>query len=211
MTGVAVSLLLVIAAVKWWPPPAPDADEPEIPYALGPDLIEIEEITPTQQARRMAPPPPAPLPPVLVPNDVLVEEIVLDIAENYLPVEEPGDDERMAEGADAGASTQAVVEVGPKPVRFVEPEYTREARRRKVRAEVVVEVFVDEQGRVRRTEVVERYLLSENRGGRERVETLGYGLEEAAVAAAERWLFRPARRNGQPVPSYTTLTFSFGV
>lgn len=211
MVSMAVSLLLVIAAVKWWPLPSPEADEGEIPYAIGQEVIEIEEITQTRQAQRRAPPPPAPLPPVLVPNDELVEEIDLDISENYLPVDEPGDDTLFAEGADEGTSTQAVVEVGPKPVRFVEPEYTREARRRKVRAEVVVEVLVDETGRVQETEVVERYLFAEDEEHRERVATLGYGLEEAAVAAAERWLFRPARRNGEPIQSYTTLTFSFGV
>ena len=89
----------------------------------------------------------------------------------------------------------------------MEPEYTREARRARIRTEIVVEVQVSPTGQVLSATVVERYLLTPRR---RRVDTLGYGLEEAALAAARRWRFRPARVNDQPVASFTRITFSFG-
>jgi protein TonB len=42
------------------------------------------------------------------------------------------------------------------------------------------------------------------------VPSLGYGLEESALDAASRSLFRPAEQNGEPVATRTTITFTFG-
>ncbi|MDX1546700.1 MAG: energy transducer TonB, partial [Rhodothermales bacterium] len=113
---------------------------------------------------------------------------------------------------DADASTSAPsVETAPKPVRIVEPEFPRAARRKGVRAEVVVRVLVDARGRVQQTEIVERFLLKGREDAREAVPEIGFGVEESVLAAAERWLFRPARKDGQAVTSYTTFTLSIGV
>lgn len=174
------------------------------------EVIDVDEIQPTRQARR-APPPPAPPIPVIVPDDVVLEEYELDFSDSHLlDLEDPGEDIAETEGTDAVA-TGGGTTVGPKAVRFVEPEYTREARRRRIRAEVVVEVLVDDRGRVQETLIEERFILDREGGSKTPVTELGYGLEEAAVSAAKRWIFRPARENGKPVPSYTTLTFTFGV
>jgi protein TonB len=201
------SLLVLVGAIKLWPMPSPEPN-PDVTYSVGQDVIEVEEILPTRQAQK-APPPPAPPPPVVVPNDALLEDFDLDLTDSFIITEEPGDDDLLVDGVDGERSAAAVVEVGPKPVRFVEPEYTREARRKNVRAEVIVQVTVDARGRVEATQIVDRYVLADE--GRQQVGELGYGLEEAALTAAERWLFRPASRNGEPVTSTTTLTFSFGV
>ncbi|MFV1981585.1 MAG: energy transducer TonB [Rhodothermia bacterium] len=40
---------------------------------------------------------------------------------------------------------------------------------------------------------------------------VGFGVEEAALSAADRWRFRPARHGGRVVQTYYTLTFRFGV
>ena len=170
----------------------------------------MEEIQPTRQARQ-APPPPSPPIPIVVPDDVVLDEFALDLSDaNLLDVEEPGPDEELSEGTDAVVNAGGAT-VGPKAVRFVEPEYTREARRRRVRAEVVIEVFIDDRGRVQETSIEERFILDKDGASKTPVAELGYGLEEAAVSAARRWVFRPARENGKPVASYTTLTFTFGV
>ena len=95
-------------------------------------------------------------------------------------------------------------------MRFVEPEWPREARRKRIRADVLVEVLVDEKGLVREAKVVERFLYQGDSDQKEEVPELKYGLEEAAVAAAKRWMFQPARQDGNPVKSYKTITFSFG-
>ena len=75
----------------------------------------------------------------------------------------------------------------------------------------MIEVLVDEKGKVQEAKIVQRYVYSKNKKEKKSVAILGYGLEESALSAAQRWTFRPARQNGYPVQSYTTLTFSFGV
>lgn len=211
MASMVVALSLLLAAVRLWPIPSGEETEARIYQAPGQVTIQMEEIVPTRQ-QQQTPPPPAPLPPVVVPDDVIVEEVELDFSDSFLPIEDPGDDTLLLEG-DAPATTgPAVADTGPKPVRIVEPKYTRAAEKKKVRAEVVVEVLVDEKGRVRETRVLERFLLGKDDADpKQAVTDLGYGLEEAAIAAAEQWLFRPARQGGEAVRSYHTLTFKFGV
>lgn len=205
LSTTVLALLVIIALVRWWPVDG-TSPEPALVEAGAQEQIQVDEIRPTRQSTDLRPPPPAPLPPILVADDVIIEQDELDLTERFLPIEEPG---LAAPAAPAGET--AMVYEGPKPIRVVEPEYTRAAHRRRVRAEVVVGVRVDERGRVSEAWVMKRLLLGDDDEGPREVESLGYGLEEAAMAAAERCLFRPARRNGQAVESETTLGFGFGV
>ena len=66
------------------------------------------------------------------------------------------------------------------------PVYTDEARNLKLEGEVLLEVMFGANGQLHVNRVV--------RG-------LGHGLDEAAIAAANRMRFKPALRNGQPVDS----------
>ncbi len=211
MACLAGSLLLLIGLFRWWPPRGA-GDVPNIVFnTSGQEVIEIEEVLQTSQ-REKKPPPPAPLPPIIVPDDDILDDPIVDITDDFLPVDEPGEDLVAEAGADTGTEKQVRSQVGPKPVRIVEPEYTREAQKKKIRAEVVVEVLVNAHGRVDDARILERFLLGKDKDDpRTPVPQLGYGLEEAALAAARGWMFRPARENGQPVPSYTALTFSFGI
>ncbi|MDQ7040360.1 MAG: energy transducer TonB [Rhodothermus sp.] len=207
MASLAFTLGLVMLVVRLWPAPDRSASHTIIYRSLAPEVIALEEIMPTRQARP-APPPPVPPLPVVVPDEIPLEEAVINPDVNRLFLEETGTDPFAAEGALEGTLAAApAFEVGPKPIRFVEPEYTRAARRARIRAEIVVEVQVSPTGQVLSAAIVERYLLTPHR---QRVDTLGYGLEEAALAAARRWRFRPARVNKQPVSSFTRITFSFG-
>ncbi|SHK09989.1 energy transducer TonB [Rhodothermus profundi] len=207
MASLAFTLGLVVLVVRLWPAPDRTALPAAVYRSLSPEVIALEEVLPTRQARP-APPPPVPPLPVVVPDEVLLEEVNITADANRLLLEEAGTDPFAAEGALEGTLAAApAFEVGPKPVRFVEPEYTRAARRARIRAEIVVEVQVSPTGQVLSATIVERYLLAPYR---QRVDTLGYGLEEAALAAARRWRFRPARVNDQPVASFTRITFSFG-
>lgn len=207
----AAALLIVIASVHLWPPPDADRNS-AVDYRISDqEVIEIEEIQPTAQ-NQQAPPPPAPPIPIVVPDDTFLDEHEIDFSDApALEVEEPGQDVKLADGPTDIEQAPAGPTVGPKAVRFVEPEYTREARRRRVRAEVVVEVLVGDGGRVLETRIEERFLLDRNGTAKTPVQEVGYGLEEAALSAARRWIFRPARENGKPISAYTTLTFTFGV
>ena len=207
--SLAATLILLIGLVRLWPPPPSGGDSPAAFRVSEQETIDVEEILPTRQARR-APPPPAPPIPIVVPDEVVLDVVELDFSEaNLLDLDDAGEEAENTEGEAVPAS--GGVTVGPKAVRFVEPEYTREARRKRVRAEVVVEVLVDDKGRVQETSIEERFILDDDDGSKTPVAEVGYGLDEAAVSAAKRWIFRPARENGRAVASYTTLTFTFGV
>jgi len=205
------ALILAWGSVLYWPVPT-DPDYSGVTFDIrGDDLVTLEQIQPTQQQHHK-PPPRAPIPPVVVPDDVVLDDEVLDLQDEFLAVDDPGEDSTEDEGVVAptnGISARA--DSGPKPVRIVEPEFSREARRKNLRVEVVLEILVDASGKVKTARVIERYALNKDKTRKGAVGVIGYGIEEAAIAAAERWTFRPARKGGQRVESYTTLTFSFGV
>ena len=205
----AGAILLLIAIFTFWPLPGEQELEPFPYHTGGQEVIALEDIQPTRQSKK-PPPPPPPMIPMVVPDDIFIESEI-EIKDAFLTLEEYGTEQDLAEGTDGEASSAKAPEVGPKPLRFVEPEYTREARRKNVKAEIVIEVLVDEKGKVQEAKIVERYVYSKNSKEKNTVPSLNYGLEESALSAAQRWTFRPARQNGSPVQSYTTLTFSFGV
>jgi TonB family protein len=74
------------------------------------------------------------------------------------------------------------------------PAYTEEARRLKVEGEVLLEVTLQADGKVKVLRVV--------RG-------LGHGLDESAIRAAEQISFKPAMRDGQPADSNAVLHIIF--
>jgi len=208
LLGALVLVLgLVIALVQWWPAPTPAG--PEGPFGeQGPERIQVNEIQPTAQSRERTPPPPAPLPPVVVPNDVVIEEKI-EFGEGTLAIEDPGDDERFQEGNSETTTAARRPDTNARLFRAVQPDYPSSAREDHVRARVRVSVLVSKTGQVKEATVLKRWRLSD--GGRARlVADLEYGLEEAALVAARRSRFRPAQHNGTPVASQTTITFEFG-
>lgn len=85
------------------------------------------------------------------------------------------------QAVDSGPPTTPV-EITFKP----NPVYTEEARQLKLEGEVLLEVMFRTNGQLQVNRVV--------RG-------LGHGLDEAAIAAANKMRFKPALRTGQPVDS----------
>lgn len=90
---------------------------------------------------------------------------------------------------DGGPATNAV-EITYKP----QPVYTDEARSLKLEGEVLLEVMFAANGTLHVNRVV--------RG-------LGHGLDEAAIAAANKMKFKPALRMGQPMDSTAIVHVSF--
>lgn len=82
------------------------------------------------------------------------------------------------------------VEIVSKP----RPVYTEQARELRIEGEVVLEVTFVATGQLRVLRVVG---------------SLGHGLDEAAVDAAKKIEFTPARRNGRPVDHTATLRVVF--
>ncbi len=208
MATTAASLLLLVLLVHFWPATTGHDPVHLLYRAPSREVIAMEEIQPTMQQRK-PPPPPAPLPPVVMPEDRLLED-PLDLDTDFLAIEEAGLP-ALNTPADAAPTNALHADAGPKPIILAEPEYPRAARRRNIRAEVTLRVEIDRRGRVTSHEIVGRYLLSEEGQSRQPVEELGFGLEEAALSAAYRWMFRPARKQGEAVNSQHVLSIKFGV
>jgi len=83
----------------------------------------------------------------------------------------------------------------PLPIYKPAPPYTREARKAKVKGTVVLWIVVDAQGNVS--------------DAREVSQRLGKGLDEKAVETVRTWKFKPATRNGVPVPVRVMVGVSF--
>ena len=104
---------------------------------------------------------------------------------------------------DSRAKVERMVEAWPKR------DALWEVQRRYGKAQIIVEVLITETGSVEDPRIVECYVGAP--GSRRRVLGIGYGLEEAALAAAPRWIFYPAYKDGKPARSYHEIAFGFGV
>ncbi|WP_251964156.1 energy transducer TonB, partial [Salinibacter ruber] len=151
---------------------------------------------------------PAPAPPKVVPNNVVIEDKI-EFGTSALAVDVPGDDDQLRDGTTDTPRAARTPDTNARLFRAVQPDYPTAAREASVQARVRVAVQVSETGRVTGATVLKRWRLPDE--GRARtVARLDHGLEEAALVAARRSRFRPAQQNGQPVASQTTLTFEFG-
>jgi TonB family protein len=82
----------------------------------------------------------------------------------------------------------------PQVIFKTEPEFSEEARKAKVQGTVVVEAFIGKDGRIHQAHI---------RHG------LGLGLDEKALEAVAKWLFRPATRRGKPVDVPAVIEINF--
>ncbi len=82
----------------------------------------------------------------------------------------------------------------PKLIHSEEPEYSEDARKARYQGTVLLSIQIDASGHVSNIRVL--------RG-------LGLGLDEKAMAAVEKWIFRPALARGRPVaaPAQVVVTF----
>lgn len=109
----------------------------------------------------------------------------------------------------AGFAAQAALPSAPKQARQLEsgpatnpveitykpnPIYSDEARQLRLEGEVLLEVMFSSTGQLHVNRVV--------RG-------LGHGLDEAAIAAANKMRFKPALRSGEPVDSTAVVHVVF--
>jgi len=75
-----------------------------------------------------------------------------------------------------------------------EPQYTEEARKAGVQAIVVASLVVREDGSSVDVRVIRK---------------AGFGLDEKAVESIQTWQFKPAMKEGKPVPVFATVEVSF--
>ncbi|MCL5005220.1 MAG: energy transducer TonB [Acidobacteria bacterium] len=100
------------------------------------------------------------------------------------------------EGAGTGGGAYSVGGnvSAPIPIYKPEPPYSEEARKAKYQGTCVLWIVVDAQGNVQQAQVVK---------------PLGMGLDENALRTVKTWKFKPAMRNGVPVPVRVMVEVSF--
>ena len=86
----------------------------------------------------------------------------------------------------------------PMLLREQRPTYTPEAMRLKIQGVVILEAVILANGTVGDVKVVKSL-------------DAVHGLDAEAIKAAQKWLFKPATRQGQPVPVYATLEVTFRI
>jgi TonB family protein len=74
------------------------------------------------------------------------------------------------------------------------PEYTEQARKKKIQGTVMLSLTVAVDGTTRDIKVVKG---------------VGYGLDEKAVETVSRWKFSPALKDGQPIEKEISVEVSF--
>jgi TonB family protein len=82
----------------------------------------------------------------------------------------------------------------PVVVHSVVPEFTDEARKAKYQGAVIVSIIVDAQGMPRNVHVTR---------------PLGMGLDQKAIEAVMKFRFKPAMKDGKPVPVQVSIEINF--
>lgn len=191
--GMIMALLFLIAAVRinlYSPPPTPPPiDEQE--------EVVMEEAIQTKQIET-PPPPPRPPVPVEVPNDEIIEDEILDIAEFDLdgpmdlpPPPPPADDEEE--------EVFVVVENMPEVQGGIaglqkRVKYPEVAIRAGIEGRVTVQFIVDENGKVVNPRVI--------RG-------IGGGCDQEALRVIQTADFTPGMQRGRPVRVQMSLPILF--
>jgi TonB family protein len=83
----------------------------------------------------------------------------------------------------------------PKRTKFVSPEYPPQAQAQGIRGIVILELLIDEQGKVASVDVIRSIA----------------GLDEAAISAVRKWEFEQTKVDGKPVRVRHTVPITFAL
>ncbi len=155
-----------------------------------------EPVIPRPRERRRVIPVPDPTPDEPEPLAVEYELPAVEIADLDLALGIP-----ESPGADLGPAAGQPLPVGgdvlpPEKLFGPPPPYTEEARQGRIQGLVILEAIIDVMGQVTDVRVLKG---------------LPMGLTESAVEVARTWKYRPATRNGLPVPVFFNLTIRFSL
>ena len=163
-----------------------------------PVIIQIEDIPETRHVvRAPAPKLAAPLEvdDEFLPDDVTIESTDLDLNEAVEPPPplEMAGEEPAVETVEEEIFEFFAVEQQPERIREVAPVYPEAAQRAGIDGLVIVRALVDKTGAVTRVKVLK---------GPEQ-------LRQAAIDAARKTTFKPARQNDMPVSCWVQIPFRF--
>ncbi len=169
--------------------------EPEYKLEKKVDIkIETVDIPQTEQINR--PPPPArPAIPVAsededIPDELTIEETEIDFTQ---PVGEEAPPPPPPEEEEEPIVEFYALSEKPEVIKRVEPVYPELARKAGIEGMVVVKVLIGTKGDVEKVEVVKSHPM----------------LDEAAVAAAKQFKFKPGKQRDRYVKVWMTIPFTF--
>jgi len=148
--------------------------------------FQVETIPATRQGRPQQRPE---RPEVIIPMDdaVPIEDEVIE-AFDFSDV--------IGEGTGVQVGEELAIEILPRPIAEVFPEYPEEDLKNRVQGIVTLQLFINEKG------IVEEVVLLENTTGSERCVA-------AAKKAALKNRFAPARQKGKPIALWIKKSYTF--
>ena len=192
--------------------PGPGGGGGGSPKPAPPKKLEIPKPKPVQPMPVPAPPPPVPPPPTLMApvQTNLAQTLQAEGVSNVSlsPVGGGGRGTGVGSGSGPGLGPGTGGGTGggayqpgngvswPTPIKQVDPQYTSEAMRAKVQGEVHLSAIVAPNGSVTDIKVAKSL---------DRV----YGLDEAAIDAAKKWLFAPCKKDSKPVACQIEMVLEF--
>jgi protein TonB len=179
------------------PPPPPPPPPVEAPKKAAPRAKAAEPPPVAQQAAPAA----APTFGIAMTGGVGLGGIAVPVGESLQGDKAPPPPKRVAEAKTLvePKKPQSVcdeVASKPKPLVMNRPEYTEEARAAAIEGKVRVELTVDSSGAVTNVRVLE---------------SLGHGLDEAALRAVQAASFEPAQQCGEPVSATFVVSIRFSL
>ena len=94
----------------------------------------------------------------------------------------------------AGQAPAPSSDTGPVLIRKAECEYTSAARREKISGIVILTGVIELDGQADRLKVTQ---------------AIGYGLDGQAIKCVKKWRFRPAIKDGRPIPAPARVEVNF--
>jgi len=171
--------------------PPPPAAPP--PMELPPDRSSAMPLPSPPRRDSLSPELPEPPPETKIANPNPQPETRNQEPETRNQEPEPRNQEQL----DAPAPSQARVDAvkPPSPMRRIKPDYPRGARERREEGDVTLELGISAEGTVDSVKIVSSCGFAE--------------LEAAAVAAARKARFNPARQGGKAIPHSARMTLQF--
>ncbi len=194
-----------VAPAVLTPIPAPETPPPPDVPIRPPDPVPLEDaipLPPNPEAMKIPEPEPEPPPPMDLPEP---PPVALERQTAERPAENPPDEKppesaahpqpEPAPPAPSAAPRQARVDAPPALKKTLRPDYPRGARTRGEEGDVQLEIAVDAQGGVTSVTVVSACPYPE--------------LNDAAVKAARKARFTPARQGRRSVSCTARITLTF--
>jgi periplasmic protein TonB len=164
------------------PPPPPLTDAPPPPVITAPKIAP-----PTMGV-------PVPVPDAQAPEQTIMTQQELSAALTPVGLGTAGKDSLVIRGDDLPSEGEFVYyEDAPAPVTQVQPTYPEMAREANVQGRVVLHVLVGKDGRVKNVKVIRSVTM----------------LDQAAVEAVRKWVFKPALSNNKPVAVWVEVPVDF--